>query len=129
MKNVQIDMMNREIRMTKRFYKQSMEYGSYECNMLSRIVKEFPQFKLMIQASMPNNNRAMFPSFAQMEQWIALNASDYDNEMQEFRRTVELAHCYKNVYNFVRKWFFQKYGEEYKNSMVQFSLEDKYYAA
>ena len=51
MKNVQIDMVNQEIRMTKRFYKQSMEYGSYECNMLSHIVREFPQLSLVIQES------------------------------------------------------------------------------
>lgn len=121
-------MMNKEIRMTKRFYKQSMEYGSYECNMLSHIVREFPQFSLVIHASQPHN-KALFPSFAQMEKWIALNASDYESEMQEFRRTVELAHCYKNVYNFVRKWFFQNYGEQYQNSMVSDRFEGKYYAA
>ena len=129
MKNVQIDMVNQEIRMTKRFYKQSMEYGSYECNMLSSIVKEFPQFRLVIQASNPNNNRALFPSFARMEQWIALNASDVEKEMQEFHRTVEIAHWGKNVYNFVRNWFFQKYGKEYQNSMVYLRNEDKCYVA
>ncbi len=129
MKNVQIDFMNQEIRMAKYFYKRSMEYGSDEFRTLSCITKEFPNFKLTLLKSKAHPNKALFPSFAQMEQWIALNAPDYENAMQEFRRTVELAHCYKNVYNFVRKWFFQKYGEEYQNSMVYLRNEDRCYVA
>lgn len=129
MKNVQIDFMNREIRITKRFYRLSKEYGSYECEMLSSIIKDYPQFRLVLQETKCNTNKALFPSFEQMERWIALNVSDCENAMQEFHRTVELAHCYKNVYNFVRKWFFQNYGEQYQNSMVSPHCEERYYAA
>ena len=117
MKNVQIDMMNQEIRMTKHFYRQSMEYGSSEFQMLSHIIREFPQFRLTVQVPKSHPNKVMFPSFVQMERWISLNRTDVGNEIRDFYRTIEMAHCSTNVYNYVRKWFFAKYGEEYRNSL------------
>ena len=117
MQNIKVDLIKKEIIVPTYIYKRSLTYGSHEHMMLSEIIHAYPSFYVKVKERKSNTNKALFPTFEKMEQFITMNAPDTENALHEFHDTIEFARCSSNAYNLVRKWFFQRYGKEYKSAM------------
>ena len=118
MQDIKVDLINKEIIVPTYIYKRSMTYGSYEHRMLSDIIHAYPSFHVKVKERKSNTNKALFPTFEKMEQFITMNAPDTENALREFHDVIASARCDRSsAYNLVRKWFFQRYGKEYKIAM------------
>ena len=119
MQNIKVDLIKKEIIVPTYIYKRSLTYGSHEHVMLSGIIHAYPSFHVILLKHKSNANKALFPTFEKMEQFITMNAPDTENALREFHDVIESARCDRsNTYNVVRSWFFHRYGEEYRSAMM-----------
>ena len=107
--NCKIDFMNKEIRITKKFYKESQEFGTEAFHRMSVLLDQFPSFRITIpQTKNTNRNLLMTnPTYDFMMRYFRMNNDE--EGMREFEHVRDLARYTKFGYNMVKRWFLSKY--------------------
>ena len=105
--NCKIDFMNKEIRITKKFYKESQRFGTKAFDMMLELQAKLPNFRILVQEA-PKCHTYM-PTYYQMEDTIRMMAEDFEAAMREWDEVRNLARMTGKGYNMVRSWFVAKY--------------------
>lgn len=105
--NCKIDFMKKEIRITKRFYKESQQFGTQACDMMLTLQAKLPNFRISLQEA--PKCRTYMPTYSQMEDTIRMMVDDYEAAMCEWEEIRNLARVTGKGYNMVRSWFVEKY--------------------
>ena len=115
--NCKVDFMNKEIRITKKFYKNSQFFGSEEFEIMCQLESRLPHFELRIQHSNRTTNRQIYPTYAQMMDFISLNDKTPESR-EEFTNVIKAAKASGKGYNLVRRWFLEEYLPEFDEFMA-----------
>lgn len=113
--NCKVDFMNKEISVTKSFFKAAQVYGSDEFYVMMDLQAKLPTFKITFQNHSQPNNKVWYPSYSQMEEYIAHVSKGNSEEIKGLLEEIELARITGKGYNMVRKWFMEKYGYLFDN--------------
>lgn len=107
--NCKIDFMNKEIRITKKFYKESQEMGTEAFHKMSILMEQFPTFRITIPQPMKTSRNLFMtnPTYAFMMDYFRMNNDE--EGMREFDHVRDLARYTKFGYNMVKRWFLSKY--------------------
>ena len=105
--NCKIDFVNKEIRITKKFYKESQHFGTKAFDMMLELQAKLPTFRLLIQEA--QKCHTYMSTYYQMEETIRMMAEDFEAAMREWDEVRNLAHLTGKGYNMVRSWFMEKY--------------------
>ena len=108
--NCKVDFMNKEISVTRSFIKASQIYGSDEFYMMMDLQAKLPTFKITFQNHSQPINKVWYPSYSQMEEYIAHVSKGNSEEIKGLLEVIELARITGKGYNMVRKWFMERYG-------------------
>ena len=108
--NCKIDFMNKEIQITKRFYKESQAIGTEAFRTMLDLQAKLPSFRIRLQ-EVPKCHPYM-PTYYQMEDTIRAIAQDPDVELREWEHVRNMARLTGQGYNMVRRWFVEKYGPD-----------------
>ena len=100
--NCKVDFMNKEIRITKRFYKKSQFFGSQEFEMMCQLENRLPHFELKFQYKNRPSNRRYYPTYAQMMDYITIEDNSPEST-DEFRNVIQAARASGKGYNLVRR--------------------------
>ena len=106
-KNIKVDMIQKTITITRGFYRASQTPGTMEYETLRRVQCEMLGYEIKLAQVPRRDNRKLFPTYDAMFQFIRLNSGDE----AELCSVIEMARNMLNPYNFVRRWFFDKYPE------------------
>lgn len=104
--NCKIDFMNKEIRITKRFYKESKTMGTEAFDMMLTLQTQLPNFRIRLQEA-PKCHPFM-PTYYQMVDTIRSMSQDPDAELREWEQVRDMARLTGQGYNMVRRWFVSK---------------------
>ena len=115
--NCKVDFMNKEIRITKKFYKNSQFFGSEEFEIMCQLENRLPHFELKFQHSNRTTNRQNYPTYAQMMDFISTKDNSPESR-KEFTNVIQAARVSGKGYNLGRRWFFEKYLQEFDEFMA-----------
>ena len=107
--NCKVDFMNKEIRITKSFYKAAQTPGTEEFSSLIQLHEKLPAFKIVFQNPPKAAHKLWYPTYTQMEEYINFTTKGDSDAIDELRDMMRLAHITGKGYNMVRRWFFEKY--------------------
>lgn len=103
MKNIKVYYAKETIEITKGFEKKAGNVGSSEYYELTKVMKEFPTFKLKITESRGSNGfKGMDYDF--MKKYISLHENSEQN-MSDFEKLIEK----KLTYGEIKQWFVSMY--------------------
>ena len=106
--NIKVDLLNKTITITKRFYRASQKPYSSEYHELLQLQRELPDYSIRLASVRRPTNRVPNPSYADMIQIIRLNGGE-ESEIQELHKMIELARATGSGYAYVRRWFLDRY--------------------
>ena len=113
--NIKVDILQREITITRRFYRMSLDPHSIEFAELSQLQRQLPDYAIRLAEPPRRDNKRLYPTYDEMSRFIQLNGDD-DTEFREVMDIVRSC-AYRNPYNYVRQWFFKNYpmydGEDF----------------
>jgi len=107
--NCKIDFVRQEIRITKKFYRESQYFMSEAYRTLCEIKRELPSFTITVEECRRMPNHSQNPTYAQMEQIIRMKTDCNSEALKEFVSIVEMARMSGYGYGAVRKWFMEHY--------------------
>ena len=109
MKKVAVDFQKKEIVVSAKFLRQSRVVGSDEYNMMLRLMKDLPDYQIVVQRAAVNVKRPFQPTYAAMEEMIRMTAEDPASALEEFARVRMAAYIHKSPYHYVLRWFRDNY--------------------
>lgn len=105
-KGYKIDFSTNELIMNYKFHKATQEYGSAECELVKKILCDFPHLTPVVKAGrevkVPNANKRL--TYANMKKHIGA----YENSevlLDTFQTVKELSKTAKSPYAYVLEWF------------------------
>ena len=111
--DVKVDFIQREIVVTKSFYRKAQIPMTVEYEKLVQLQRDLPDCIIRIATPPRRDNKRLYPTYDEMTQFIRLNGDDET----EFCKALHTASSFKNPYNYVRQWFFKNYpmynGEDF----------------
>ena len=111
MKNCKVDFKNKEIRITKNFYKASQTIGTNEFETMIELQQKLPSFKIVFLNEFRRGNQIWNPTYQQMFDFISFTTKGNDEAIAELHETIEVARITGKGYNMVRRWFMDRYRE------------------
>lgn len=115
--NYTINFETRTITITKKFGKEASEFGTKAFEIMKQLREEFPDFQIAYKTIQKKENKESFKglTLVEMERFIAERS---DEELEYFKKVVEVADCRQGKYAIIKKWFLDNYKEEYKAELT-----------
>lgn len=103
----------KKIIITKKFSKAAGVVGSNEYLDMVTLRKDFPDFKIEIKTIEKKENKVSYKglSIDEMKRFLRANKSQEEQEL--FAKALELNEGNRGKYAVVKKWFLDRYKEEY----------------
>jgi hypothetical protein len=111
----------KEIIITKAFDKAVRDINSKEYNELSRLVKDFPTYKIVIKTIKKKENKKSYSGLTIDEMKRFINTRS-DKEQDTFKKVLLITEGKKGKYAIVKKWFLDCYKEEYDAELEKLAL-------
>ena len=109
-----IDFINREICVTKSYYRTAQCPGTEEFETLVQLQAKLPDYRIVIQEPL-RSKQCWYPTYAQMMDYIRVKNDNVENELSKLQEIIVFARAVGRGYNMVRRWFMQQYGEDNMN--------------
>lgn len=115
MKKYNLDHINHQIIVTKNFMKAAGVVGSADYNEMLRLRREMPDYEIVERTIARNPNKQSYHnlSFERMEAFIIAKEGKESNALAEYKHECELAKIHNSPYNRVKKWFLERYKDEF----------------
>ena len=115
MKKYSLDHINHQIIVTKNFMKAAGIVGSADYKEMLRLRREMPDYEIVERtiARNPNKQSYLNLSFERMEAFIITKEGKESDTLAEYQRECELAKIHNSPYNHVKKWFLERYKDEF----------------
>ena len=110
-RNCKVDFMAREIVVSKGFYRLAQLFGTEEYEMLSRLYKQYPEFRICFRKTQ-NNAGGWNPTYEDMKTIIISRSMNPDEALREFEQVCSVGRAMPSAYAYVRGWFMEMYGSE-----------------
>ena len=111
MKKFAVDFMNKEIVVSAKYLRQSSVVDTPEYMMMLRMMKELPNFKVVVRQTARPVCRRFQPTYTQMEMIIRMRAEDPASALEEFLSVRQYSHAIRSGYHYVLRWFMSKYHD------------------
>lgn len=111
-----VDFMNKQIVITKRFYRESQVIGTDAFEMILKLQAQLPNFRIVIRETAKCVNTPYMPSYSLMEDVIVMSSKEYpivEEGLKQFSEIRNLARLTGKGYHMVRRWFLEKYPPIY----------------
>ena len=115
-RNYTINFETEEIIITKKFGKAASQIGTAENKLLQQLRKEFEGFKIVYKTIDKKENKKSYKglSIEEMERFVAGRSEE---ELTLFKKVKEVASSKQGKYAIIKKWFLDKYKEEYNREL------------
>lgn len=119
--NYTINAAAKEIIITKKFEKAANVIGSNEYKDLVTLMKDFPEFSIKVKEIKKKKGKKTYSGLTikEMRRFIE---SRSENELILFDKVVEIAKQKKGSYAITKKWFLNKYKEDYDKELEALKL-------
>ncbi|MCI5524784.1 MAG: hypothetical protein MR381_01680 [Dorea sp.] len=119
--NYTINAAAKEIIITKKFEKAANVIGSNEYKDLVTLMKDFPEFSIKVKEIKKKKGKKTYNGLTikEMRRFIE---SRSENELILFDKVVEIAKQKKGSYAITKKWFLNKYKEDYDKELEALKL-------
>lgn len=120
--NYTINAAAKEIIITKKFEKAANIIGSNEYKALVTLMRDFPEFDIKVREIKKKKDKKTYSglTIAEMKRFIG---SRTEEEVFLFEKVVEIAKHKKGSYAITKKWFLNKYREEYDKELEALKIE------
>lgn len=120
--NYTINAATKEIIITKRFEKAANNIGSNEYKDLVTLMKDFPEFSIKVKEIKKKKGKKTYNGLTldEMRRFIGTRSEE---ELILFERVVAIAKHKKGSYAITKKWFLNKYKEDYDKEIEALKLE------
>lgn len=124
MKNYTINFETETIIITKKFAEAAQVLASREAKELKALRTEYPSYKIEYKTINKKENKKSYKglTLAAMKDYLGTR-EDSKEALEEYKRVIEMTkekHKEKGKYAIVKKWFLDKYREDYE----KFSITD-----
>ena len=114
--NVTVNVIEKEIIVTKAFYKKASAYGTDEYRLFKSIMAENEGFKIVIKKSEGKKTYNGL-NLKRMEEYIKTQPNSNEN-LIEFEKVKAVAKAKGGLYPLTKKWFLDKF-EDYKGEITE----------
>ena len=90
--NCKIDYLNKEIRVTKSFYKFAQIFRTKEFNTMIAIKDKLPDYAITFQNTARQTTQKWYPTYEQMMDYVRITDQGND-KTSELKRVIEYARC------------------------------------
>ena len=107
-----------QIIVTKSFLKEAGIIGSAAYTELVQIRKDFPDYRIVEREINKKNDKRTYGELTYKKMSEYIEAREGDNAkmvLDEFERVQQLSKIHSGPYAFVKNWFLNRYGDEFKN--------------
>ena len=102
--------------MTKAFAKLAYTPGTEEFGYLAELHKAFPDFKIVMRTAKENKSKEKFTDLSVPRMELFIKSFKGEKELVEFRNAQAFYKGTTGYYGMKKKWFLDKYKEEYLNA-------------
>lgn len=113
-KNITVNAIDKEIVITKSFYKKASAYGTREYELLKQVMKDNKTFNIIIKSPKGGNDNGL--TFKRMEEYIKTQPNSEEN-LREFNAVKAVAKAKGALYMHTKKWFLNKF-KDYKGEIT-----------
>jgi len=110
-----IDHVNEEITVIKSFAKAAGIVGSPDYKEMLALQREMPEYKIIVRTINRNVKKQTYGKLTleRMEAHIIAKLGKECEELKEYKRECELAKIHRSPYNHMKKWFLERYKEDF----------------
>ena len=110
-----IDHVNEEITIIKSFAKAAGIVGSPDYKEMLALQREMPEYKIIVRTINRNVKKQSYGklNLERMEAHIIAKFGKDCEELKEYKRECELAKIHRSPYNHMKKWFLERYKEDF----------------
>ena len=117
-KNINIDYINNNIVITKKFAKAAGILGSKEYNEMKQIRADYPTFQIVMKEIKKKEGKKSYRNltFDNMRAFIVELVGEDNPKVQNFDKVRELSKAQAGPYAYVKVWFLKNFGKEYESA-------------
>lgn len=110
-----IDHVNEEIIVIKSFAKAAGIVGSPDYKEMLALQHEMPEYKIVVRAISRNTKKQTYGKLTleRMEAHIIAKEGKDSETLTAYKRELELAKIHRSPYNHMKKWFLERYKEDF----------------
>ena len=117
MKTPVIDRQKKTITVAKDFLIRAGQFGTQEFHILNDMKQTFPEFKVEVHNITRNSEKHAYGGLTYQEMIDFINGHESEKNKEsvlaEFKAVQKVAKTMRGTYALVKKWFLDKYGEEF----------------
>lgn len=112
----EVDFINNKIILTKKFYKAASILNSPEYKTMIQLRIENPGFEIVLKEIKKKEGKKSYRNltYDNMCEYIITREGEKSDRVAEFNRVLALSKAQAGPYAYVKTWFLNIYGEEFK---------------
>ena len=117
MKDYVIDYSQKQIVVSKSFLKEAGIIGSTAYSKLARVRKDFPDYQIEQRTIAKKKGKQSYGELTYKTMAEHIEAKEEENApivLAQFERIKKLSKCHSGSYAFVKKWFLERYKEDFE---------------
>lgn len=122
-KNITVNVIDKEIIISKAFYKKASTYGTNEYKALKKAMKENKGFDIVFKKTEGKKTYNGL-TFERMEEYIKTQPNSEEN-FKEYEKVKDVAKSKGALYPFTKNWFLTKF-KDYKGEITENEISSNY---